>query len=119
VRQILLDLNRLNLGRFWEQPTGAAYRGDRLIKYGLIGCADITGITTYGVRVEIEVKTGKATQSEGQVRFEAMIKKMGGIYCVALSSEDAIECLKIVAAIRDGGSVKSVYDPATISFKSD
>jgi hypothetical protein len=100
---ILLRLSELNLGRFWEQPTGAAYRNGQLIKYGLVGCADITGITNLGIRVEIEVKTGKAKQSDQQVKFERMIKNLNGIYLVARSVEEAIESIKIAATIGHGG----------------
>lgn len=90
VRKIVLALNATNLGRFWEQPTGAAYRDNELIRYGVIGSADISGVVIGGLRFECEVKTGRAVQSERQVNFMRMIRAYGGIYCVARSVEDAL-----------------------------
>jgi hypothetical protein len=77
----------------WHQPTGAAYRNGRLIKYGLKGAADISGITCDGRRLEIEVKTGNAEQHGSQPHFEKMILDMGGIYFIARSVEDALSKL--------------------------
>lgn len=95
VKSIILALNESSFGRFWEQPTGAAFRDQAMVKYGLVGCADITGITKNGIRTEIEVKTGQAKQSDQQIKFEFMIKKYKGIYFVARSVEDAIQQIEI------------------------
>jgi hypothetical protein len=92
--QIILALNNTKLCRVWSQPTGAAYREEKLIKYGLMGCADITGLMIDGRRLEVEVKTGKAMQSEQQKLFERMILSKGGIYFVARSVEDALSSLE-------------------------
>jgi hypothetical protein len=86
------------MGRFWSQPTGAAYRNHTLIRYGVVGSADISGILLGGKRIEIEVKTGRAVQEAQQKSFESMIKMFGGIYFVARSVEGAIESLKSAAA---------------------
>jgi hypothetical protein len=95
VKAIILALNQSSFGRFWEQPTGAAFRDQSMVKYGLVGCADITGLTTFGIRAEIEVKTGQAQQSDQQKNFEFMIKKYKGIYFVARSVEDALQQIQI------------------------
>jgi hypothetical protein len=100
VNQILAVLNLARCGRFWHQPTGAAYREGKLIHYGLKGCADISGILKGGYRVEIEVKTGKAKQQINQKHFEKNIHMWGGIYFVARSPEDALKSLKIEAMKR-------------------
>jgi hypothetical protein len=97
VNQILVGLNLLHVGRFWPQQTGAAYRNGRLIHYGFTGSADITGIMKGGYRVEIEVKTGRASQSNVQKNFEQNIKMWGGIYFVARSVEDALSKIKAYA----------------------
>lgn len=97
VNKIIKALSETGLGRFWQQPTGAAYRGDELIRYGLVGCADISGIIIGGKRIEIEVKTGKAVQSPQQKNFEAMIKMYGGFYFVCHSVDEAVNCIKSVA----------------------
>lgn len=101
VENIVKELSKMNIGRFWQQPTGAAYRNNTLVRYGVIGSADISGILFGGKRVEIEVKTGKAQQSEVQKQFELMIKMMGGIYFVAHSVEEAVTSIKSVAACHD------------------
>ena len=98
VDKIVAALSATAMGRFWGQPTGAAYRNGSLVRYGLIGSADISGILIGGRRVEIEVKTGKAIQSDEQKFFESMIKMMGGIYFVAHSVDEAINSLKSMAA---------------------
>jgi hypothetical protein len=100
------ELSATGLGRFWSQPTGAAYREDvfgnpQLIRYGVIGSADISGIVRGGRRFECEIKTGNAKQEPQQRAFQAMIEMFGGIYYVARSSEDAVRYLKSVTAERD------------------
>lgn len=93
---IIIGVCASKLARVWLNPTGGAYRNGRLIRYGLKGSADITGIMPWGQRVEIEVKTGKATQKENQENFESMIKKHGGIYLVGRSVESVLNSLKIL-----------------------
>jgi len=83
-------LSESGLCKVWPQPTGAAYRDGELIRYGLKGSGDISGILLGGTRLEIEVKTGKAVQQENQRHFQAMILAMGGLYFVARSVEDAL-----------------------------
>ena len=91
VKLILVALTETNLCRVWEQPTGAAYRDNQLIRYGVVGSADISGILKNGKRLEIEVKTGKAVQSDRQINFMRMINNMGGHYYVARSVKGAVE----------------------------
>lgn len=64
-----------------------------MVRYGVIGSADISGILKGGKRLEIEVKTGKAVQSPRQIAFMNMIRAMGGCYCVTRSVEDAVKSL--------------------------
>lgn len=97
VNKVLAILNLSRLGRFWNQPTGAAYRNGQLIRYGLLGSADITGVLKGGYRVEIEIKTGRATQQQNQKIFEKNIKMWGAIYLVVRCAEDALKLLKIEA----------------------
>jgi hypothetical protein len=65
-----------------------------LIRYGVKGSADISGILLNGKRLEVEVKTGRAVQQENQVAFMRMIQAMGGCYVVARSVADAIDLVK-------------------------
>ncbi len=98
VAKIIVALSATGLGRFWSQPTGAAYRNNVLIKYGCVGSADISGIVIGGKRFEMEVKTGNAQQEPQQKIFEERIKMYGGIYFVAHSVEEAVSLLKSAAA---------------------
>lgn len=89
------------MGRFWSQPTGAAYRNHVLIRYGVVGSADISGILLGGKRIEIEVKTRKAVQETQQKNFEKMINMYGGIYFVAHSVDEAMKNLISIASTHD------------------
>lgn len=84
--------------RLWSQPTGAAYRRGKLVKFGTKGSADISGILAGGYRIEIEVKTGSAKQSSKQKDFEAMIKSFDGFYLVVRSADDAINQMRKLLA---------------------
>lgn len=97
VNRVLAVLNLKHCGRFWSQPTGAAYRDGQLIRYGMLGAADISGVLRGGYRVEIEVKTGRATQQQNQKIFEKNMKMWGAIYLVVRSPESALELLRIEA----------------------
>lgn len=100
VNKIIIALSKENLGRFWSQPTGAAYRNGKLVRYGLVGCADITGILAgSGRRVEIEVKTGRAKQTDNQEFFESMIRMMGGIYYVARDTQETVDYIKSFSSV--------------------
>jgi hypothetical protein len=77
---------------------------NNVIRMGVAGCADLTGIVTIsgiGIRLEIEVKTQKGRQSDQQIRFEKMVRDRGGIYILARSVDDAI--LQLEEAINEIG----------------
>lgn len=58
----------------------------RTVSFGLKGSADILGILAPAGRfLAIEVKTGTGKQTPQQVRFEHMIRVMGGVYILARS----------------------------------
>lgn len=75
---------------FWRQNTGAARTGDRLIRFGIPGQADITGIVA-GKRVDIEVKTATGRQSLEQRTYQELATFAGGVYIVARSLEEALD----------------------------
>lgn len=81
--------------RIWRQNTGAALTKNGMVRFGVPGQADITGLLIpSGRRIEIEVKDAKGRQRESQKNFQAMIEKSGGIYILARSVEDVWEELK-------------------------
>lgn len=83
--------------RLWRANTGAAIdRTGRMIRFGVSGQADVSGIigptfgdgSWSGTRLEIEVKTAKGKQSDEQRAFGDMIQNFGGVYILARSAED-------------------------------
>ncbi len=94
VRQILIAASASKLCRVWAQNTGMAFRDGRAVHFGVHGGADISGIMNDGRRLEIEVKTGKAKQSDQQKSFEAMINAHNGIYIVARNVEDTMATIQ-------------------------
>jgi hypothetical protein len=110
LNQILIALSKQGLCRVWRSETGKAIKlsgyfrakstGDfesldrSIFAYGLKGSADITGILKNGKRIEIEIKTGDASQSKEQKNFAAMIKNFGGHYFVCRSVDDALNSVK-------------------------
>jgi hypothetical protein len=98
--------------RLWRQQSGVAvpvqtlkkYVGKVLtddmlrrmprIKYGIPGCADLSGLLHDGRRIEIEVKSATGRQQPQQRRFQAMIETFGGVYILARSEGDVEEVLE-------------------------
>ena len=102
LKKVLIALGKMpKLCRIWQNDTGTARSldGKRVIRYGLTGRADITGIICNGRRIELEIKTGKGVQSEKQKNFEKMINEMGGIYAVVRNENEAVEIIKKSASL--------------------
>lgn len=80
--------------RLWRANVGVARlggprsAGGRVVRFGLPGQADLTGILPGGLRLEIEVKGPDGRQSRAQRSFQAMIERFGGVYVLARSVED-------------------------------
>ena len=71
------------------------------MRYGVNGCADISGLVTIdgmGVRLEVEVKSATGRQSPDQKRFEQMIRSRGGVYILARSVDEAVAMLETEVA---------------------
>lgn len=89
VVETVLTLSAADIGRFWQNNTGKAFRGKRLISFGLTGSGDITGILCpSGKRCEIEIKTGRGRLTSDQENFRDMILSMGGIHAVIRTPDD-------------------------------
>jgi hypothetical protein len=81
--QAILDINRelSYILTLWRSNTGAAKIGDQLVRFGLPGQADSSGIMKpFGTRVEIEFKAPGKKQSEKQKNFQKMVESHGGLY---------------------------------------
>lgn len=94
-RAILLAVGSRADCRFWRNNVGVgrSLSGDRVIRFGLVGSADLMGILRGGRFIAVEVKTAKGRQSKQQKSFERMVRSMGGIYVLARSVEDVVEVL--------------------------
>jgi len=94
VNEVLLRLGRRRDVKVWRQNhvEGRMVRGgqEAYVNSGPDGQGDIGGIILgWGRRLDIECKTGRATQRASQVKWQAMAQSMGGLYLVARSVDDA------------------------------
>ena len=88
VKEILIEFGSKPYVRLWANNTGAVATKNRYVKFGLKGSSDIIGILNTGQFIGIEVKTGKSKQSPGQIAFQNMLEKFGGVYILARSTKD-------------------------------
>lgn len=79
--------------RLWRANTGVARIGDRVVRFGVPGQADLTGILPGGVRLEIECKSAIGKQREEQKFYQAMIERFGGVYVIARSVDDVWDAI--------------------------
>ncbi len=80
--------------RLWRANVGAVRIGNRVVRFGIPGQADLTGILPNGKRLEIEVKSPTGRQTPSQRAFEAMIEKFNGVYVLARSTDDVRRALE-------------------------
>lgn len=96
--QILRTFGALPWCRLWRQNTGVAKFGEQVVRFGMPGQADLSGIIMLpgfiGVRLEIEVKKPGGRQTREQKVYHTVINSMGGIYVLATSVEDVWAELK-------------------------
>lgn len=78
----------------WRQNTGGMYgQSGRYIRFGRVGCGDITGLLRNGIRLEVEVKTCIGVQSKEQEDFQRLIESSNGIYLLVRSPQDLLNQL--------------------------
>ena len=80
--------------RLWRANCGVAQMGSRVVRFGVRGQADLTGILPGGVRLEVEVKSDRGRQTEDQRNFQRMVERFGGVYVLARSVEDVERALE-------------------------
>lgn len=77
--------------RVWRVNVISQKVGDRFIRAGIKGMADISGIAgPGGRRLEIEVKAGRDRLRPEQASWGQMIERHGGIFIVARGVDQAI-----------------------------
>lgn len=94
LKQCLLELTTYGC-MVWKNSTGAL-KSDigHFQRYGLKGSADIIGLTSRGIFIAIEVKTGKAVQNKAQKSFQKAVEAHNGIYKIIRTYEELKEWLK-------------------------
>jgi len=76
-----------------RQNSGAAKVGNRFIRFGWPGCADVIGQMCDGRFLAVEVKAAKGRASPEQTLFLARIRDAGGVAFVARSLRDVVQTL--------------------------
>lgn len=80
--------------RLWRANVLVAQdKSGRVVRSGVKGQADISGILMGGRRIEIEVKTATGQQRPEQKKWQAMIERFGGLYVLARSVDDVERAL--------------------------
>lgn len=93
---ILANLATLPNCYFYRSSTGAARgAGGRVMKFGVAGQADITGVAA-GKYVAIECKTETGRQSDVQRAFQQRVESAGGVYVLARTRDDAIDAVRSI-----------------------
>jgi hypothetical protein len=82
--------------RLWRANVGAVRLGRRLVRFGVPGQADLTGILPDGRRLEIEVKAPDGRQTPAQRAYQKMIEKFHGVYILARSTDDVRQRLEAI-----------------------
>lgn len=91
IRAVLLAVGARPDLRVWRQNTGAArLPSGRIVRFGIPGAADISGILRGGRRLEIECKSRDGRLSALQERFCRVIQHHGGLYILARSVDDVL-----------------------------
>ena len=94
--EILRTFGTLPSLRLWRANVGAARIGNRLIRFGIPGQADLTGILSDGRRLEIEVKSERGRQTPAQAAFGRTIERFNGIYLLARCTDDVRKRLEAI-----------------------
>ena len=74
--------------RLWRANTGVARLGNRIVRFGVPGQAELTGILSDGRRLEVEVKSPTGKQTDDQRNYQTMIERFGGVYVLARCVDD-------------------------------
>lgn len=91
VLQNLILAQLADLGVFcWRSNSGAATRGDRLIRFGKIGQPDVMAILPGGRFLGVEVKSDRGKQTVEQRAFQTAVELAGGTYIVARELADVM-----------------------------
>ena len=88
-------------GRAWRNNTGAAYRNQRLIKYGEVGSGDVIGFLPDGLFISVEIKTLNDSTSAEQIEFIEQVRAVGGVAFIAAQIKDVDDALALYRSRAD------------------
>lgn len=95
IKSILHEFGSWPTLRLWRANVLVARtRTGQVVRAGVVGQADISGIRDTGQRIEIECKVGRGQQTEAQRNWQAMIERFGGLYVLARDVEDVRVALR-------------------------
>jgi hypothetical protein len=77
-------------GLFYRRNVGGMKIGDRFVKFGVKGQADIAGCVE-GRMVEVEMKRPCEKQTQDQRHWQQAVERCGGIYVLATSAQEAVD----------------------------
>lgn len=103
--EVLAALGQRTDVRVWRANVGVARPlndPSAVVRFGVPGQADISGILAGGRRLEVEIKAPGGVQSAQQRAFQTMITTFGGLYVVARSAAEAIHAVNF--ALGKGGT---------------
>lgn len=88
-RAIQLRFGALPWLRLWRINVGMGKTlGGQMMRFGIPGMADLTGLVACGRRIEVEVKGPDGRQSAEQKTWQRVVEGLGGLYCLARSTDD-------------------------------
>lgn len=100
-RSIIVRLERLGI-MLCRRNVGAMEKGDRFIRFGKAGQADLWGVDNNARHWEIETKRPGNRPTPGQLEW---LKTMSAIGCVAFWTDSANIAERVAEAILAGGKI--------------
>ncbi len=102
LQQLILAQVSLIEGVFlWRSNAGAARAATgRMVRFGMPGQADLSGVLRGGFRLEIEVKSATRKLTPEQKAFGNRVLELGGLYWVARSLDDALRPIRKILTER-------------------
>jgi hypothetical protein len=89
---------RFEVGTFADLRTGQPHH------IGVKGMSDILGLCRGGRFLSIEVKTGNATRTAGQLAWARMVEALGGLYVLARYDDETDGDATIRTALKGTGT---------------
>ncbi len=67
-----------------RQNSGVARIGDRFVRFGWLGCADLLGQMKDGRLLAVECKAPQGRLTAEQAEFLSLVRRFGGVACLAI-----------------------------------